>query len=434
MRKSGRKQRPKSKALRPADHRVTADSPLRLLASQQDRATPVESDRPVAVDLFCGAGGLSHGLQEAGFRIALGIDNDPNALATFAANHPGASAVCSDIALVTADEIFRAAGTRDIALVAGGPSCQGFSTHGKRIQDDPRNFLFREFVRIVRETRPRYFLMENVKGLLAYAGGHYRNLIAREFEEIGYRVVFRVLCAADYGVPQLRHRIVFLGTRLDAPLSFPEPTHGPDDGLLFGQKPYVTVTEAIGDLPLLRGEMDRAEWPYASRPFSEFQRYARRDASSDKVTLHQANGITSQAMQVVRHVKEGQGLRSVPLDKLPERFHRMRRIKNGHLRRDCTTLYYRLSRNAPAYTITCYFRNVSSGPFIHPLENRSLSYREAARLMSFRDTFVFKNNSLARQIGNAVPPLLAQVLGSHLLSLMRQGARSEKSDRQARAQ
>jgi DNA (cytosine-5)-methyltransferase 1 len=373
---------------------------------------------PVAVDLFCGAGGLSHGLADAGFHVALGVDFDPNALATFAANHTDAVTLCKDVTQLTADEVFRAAATDDIALVAGGPSCQGFSTHGKRIQDDPRNYLFKEFVRLVRETRPRCFLMENVKGLLAYDRGHYRTLIANAFEEAGYRVIYKVVCAADYGVPQLRHRIVFLGTRLDIPLSFPEPTHGPIETLLLGLKPYVTVGEAIGDLPLMRGQFDAEAWSYARKPGSEFQRYAREKVGSNLVTLHQANGVTKQAMRIVRHVAEGKGLRSVPLSKLPERFHKMRRISNGQLRRDCTTLYHRLARSSPAYTITCFFRNVSSGPFIHPLEDRSLSYREAARLMSFRDSFEFKNNSLARQIGNAVPPLLAKALGSHLLTLM----------------
>jgi len=383
-----------------------------------------------AADLFCGAGGLSQGLTEAGFHVALGVDFDANSLATFSANHPTAQVACREVEELTAEDVFSAAGTRDIALIAGGPSCQGFSTHGKRIQDDPRNYLFREFVRIVGETRPRYFLMENVKGLLAYAAGHYRTLIKNAFEEIGYRVVFQVLCAADYGVPQLRHRIVFIGTRLDGPLSFPEPTHGPGDSLLIGLKPHVSLWEAIGDLPLLRGALDRETWEYATRPMTEFQKYARSRAGST-VTLHQANGITSKAMQVVKYVKEGQGLRSVPLSKLPERFHKMRRIKNGHLRRDCTTLYHRLARTAPAYTITCFFRNVSSGPFIHPLEDRSLSYREAARLMSFRDSFVFKNNSLARQIGNAVPPLLAKALGAHVLHLMGVQPHSKPARRQA---
>jgi len=376
------------------------------------------SDSPVAIDLFCGAGGLSTGLQEAGFRIGMGVDLDPNAVATYAANHPTTPVYQKDVTSLRAIDIYRAAGTDDITLVAGGPSCQGFSTHGKRDKNDPRNFLFKEFVRLVRAVRPQFFVMENVRGLLDYSGGHYKEMIGKAFGAAGYRVISHVLCAADYGVPQLRHRIFFIGSRLDLPLSMPRPTHGPSDTLLFDLMPYVSVQDAIGDLPLLEGDFRRESSEYASRPASDFQRYARRYVRSKYVTLHHANGLSPQAMRIARHLTEGQGLRSVPVNRLPERFRRMRTISDGSLRRDCTTLYYRLDRNRPAYTITCYFRNVASGPFLHPLENRSLSNREAARLMSFRDSYEFRGTGLPRQIGNAVPPLLANAVGSHLLRIL----------------
>lgn len=371
---------------------------------------------PIAIDLFCGAGGLSQGLRMSGFRPALGIDIDRHAISTFATNHPETVTLCQDISSLRARDIFDAAGTDDVALVAGGPSCQGFSTHGKRIEDDPRNFLFQQFVRVVREVRPRFFMMENVKGLLVYRKGHFRTTIEDAFRRIGYNVVSTTLCAADYGVPQLRHRVFFLGTRLDVPLSFPQPTHGSAESL-FSPRPHVTVEEAISDLPLMHGEFRRSEWHYASEPSSPFQVYAR-SGTGDIVSLHQANGLSEQAREIAKHVQQGQGLRSVPVSDLPARFRRMRTISNGELRKDCTTLYHRLSPSMPAYTITCYYRNVASGPFLHPYEDRSLSHREAARFMSFPDCYQFAGASVPRQIGNAVPPLLARAVGLQILRLL----------------
>ncbi len=382
-----------------------------------------EAGSPIVVDLFCGAGGLSDGLHQAGFQPVVGVDFDKHAIATYQANNPGSVALHRDIATVTVDDICRSVNGSEVELVAGGPSCQGFSTVGKRVEDDPRNSLFKHFARLVRDVRPKFFLMENVKGLLTYRKGYFRQLIRESFEDAGYRVISRVVCAADYGVPQLRHRIVFIGTRLDVPLTFPEPTHSETDLCIGRLTPHLTVDEAIGDLPLMHGNLNQDLWEYASPPQSAFQRYARGGDRSKYVTMHRANGVSDNAMEVVRLVKEGQGIRSIPTDLLPDRFARMRRIADGSLRRDCTTLYYRLSRKSPAYTITCYFRNVASGPFVHPLENRSLSYREAARLMSFRDSYKFCGSLLPRQIGNAVPPLLAKALGKHILKLLAAAAK-----------
>lgn len=382
----------------------------------------MESDsrrKPICVDLFSGAGGLSHGLEQAGFRSVLAVDFDKNAAASYQKNHPDTRVICGDVAAVSPEDVIDACDGRELDLLTGGPSCQGYSTHGKRKEDDPRNFLFEHFIRLVGEVRPKWVLMENVTGLLAFRGGHFKNLITESFASVGYDVTSTVLVAADYGVPQLRRRIFFLGTRTETPISFPEPTHAASVDLFSsGVSPYVTVEEAIGDLPLMRGELKRENWDYASEPMSDFQRYARR--FSERLTLHQANGVSAQARQVVKYIKEGQGLRSVPPDKLPDRFKKMRTISDGSLRKDCTTLYHRLARNRPAYTITCYFRNVASGPFLHPLEDRSLSYREAARLMSFPDDYQFVGTGIPRQIGNAVPPLLAKAIGEHIINLLRE--------------
>ena len=377
------------------------------------------SRRPICVDLFCGAGGLSDGLTQAGFRTVLAVDFDKHSANTYRRNHPEAATLCEDVTLLPASVIRDAAGGQEIDLLSGGPSCQGYSTHGKRDEEDPRNFLFEHFVRLVGEVRPKWVLMENVPGLLTYRGGHFQRLIVNAFTSVGYRVDAKVLVAADYGVPQFRRRIIFLATRTDSPITFPDPTHSDHQGGLFGDglKPYVTVGEAIGDLPLMYDRLDTDGFEYAAPPTCEYQKYVRGRCRS--LTLHRANGVSPQASRVVRFIKEGHGLRSVPVEHLPDRFKKMRRIGDGSLRSDCTTLYHRLSRARPAYTITCYFRNVASGPFLHPLEDRSLSFREAARLMSFRDSYEFRGPGLPRQIGNAVPPLLAKAIGKHLISLIR---------------
>jgi DNA (cytosine-5)-methyltransferase 1 len=363
----------------------------------------------------------------AGFKPVLAVDWDSHALETYRLNHPGTLCLQRDIRQVTANDVLAASGGKEIDLIAGGPSCQGYSTHGKRKEEDERNYLFEEFVRLVREVQPRFFLMENVKGLLAYRRGVFKAIIQAAFAKAGYRVTSQVLCAADYGVPQLRHRIVFLGTRSQMPLSFPEPTHG--EAALFGDlKPHITVGEAIGDLPSIGKQYDRWEWPYASGPQNAYQRYARRGVRLNSVTLHQANPPSSSAKEIISRVPAGKGIRSLPPEDLPERFRKMRTIKNGDLRRDCTTLYFRLAPDRPAYTITCYFRNVTSGPFVHPSEDRALSYREAARLMSFPDSYVFSSSMLTRQIGNAVPPLLAKALGNHITELLRRSVVRGRSE------
>jgi DNA (cytosine-5)-methyltransferase 1 len=370
--------------------------------------------RPVVIDLFCGAGGLSEGLTQAGFDVRVGVDFDPHALATFSENHPTARAICADIADISGSDLIAAAGTNEIDLIAGGPSCQGFSTHGKRIEEDSRNFLFREFVRVVREVRPKFFVMENVKGLLVYSKGHFKNLIEQSFSRIGYRIASATLCAADYGVPQMRHRVVFIGTRLDVDLSFPAPLFGADSLLL---PAYVTVAEAISDLPLLGDQFARELWDYTSRPQTTYQKYARARAIKS-VTLHQSHPLSDQAARLAKYIGQGEGLRSVPPRYLPDRFKKMRRISTGELRRDCTTLYYRLDPDKPAYTITCNYRNVASGPFMHPYEDRSISHREAARLMSYPDHYVFRGAGIPRQIGNSVPPMMGAALGRHIRELL----------------
>jgi len=360
------------------------------------------------VDLFCGAGGLSYGFELAGFQVVAAVDNDAIGAQSYKLHHPSVPLLLEDIASVSGTRLRRIA-RGPIDVVIGGPSCQGYSTHGKRDPNDPRNYLFRHFVRIVSEVRPLWVVMENVKGLLAYDKGRYRAEIHRAFEKIGYKIESRILLAADYGVPQLRERLFFLATRTQSPVVFPAPTHCPlDEARALGLKPYVTVRDAIGDLPAIGVEGEAFE--YAGPAESEFQRYARRHRPKC-VTLHRARRVSPLAMSLILKIPQGNGVRAIPEKELPARFRRMRTISTGALRKDCTTLYYRLSWQAPAKTITCYFTNVSSGPFVHPRANRALTPREAARLQSFPDNYEFVERQVQRQIGNAVPPLLARAVG-----------------------
>ena len=371
--------------------------------------------RPTAIDLFCGAGGLSLGLQQAGFDVVLGLDSDSHVVETYRANFSHAL-LDADVRDVSGADLLTEAGVPEVDLLAGGPSCQGFSTHGKRLADDDRNFLYIEFMRLVADIRPATVLMENVKGLLIARKGAYREEVMAGFRELGYEVVGQVLLAADYGVPQLRERVFFVATRLGGRLVLPSPTHGSPDTLAVqaGQLyPYVTLDEAIGDLRGI-GEFSRVDpLPYFRVPTYQYQRAMR--VGSKELYNHVSRPLSPLAKSVVEQLGPGQGLRAIPPERLPARFHRMRRISTGELRRDCTTLYHRLSPERPSYTITCNFTNVSAGAFAHPYELRAITAREAARLQSFPDSFRFVGRSIPRQIGNAVPPLLGKIVGRSVL-------------------
>jgi DNA (cytosine-5)-methyltransferase 1 len=361
---------------------------------------------------------LSLGLQWAGFNVALGVDWDRHALSTYR-NNFSHDALEADISKLSGTTIKDAIGSSDLDLLAGGPSCQGFSTHGKREAEDERNFLYREYLRLVRELSPRYVLLENVKGLLQTKNGEFKRRLFTGFARLGYSVQFKTLLAADFGVPQLRERVIFLATRVDQQVFFPEATHAAKSSLLAGAglKPYLTVGDAISDLPKARLSSEELR-QYRTRPQNDYQRFMR-DNAVGPIANHIAKPISEYARSIVQHVTPGNGLRSLPAELLPERFKKMRRIANGELRKDCTTLYHRLSPDKPAYTITCYFNNVSAGAFTHPTEDRAITPREAARLQSFPDTFRFHGAQITKQIGNAVPPLLARELGLSILASIR---------------
>ena len=347
------------------------------------------------VDLFCGAGGLSLGLANAGYKIAAAFDNDPVAVRTYArALGPHVeTALIEEIA--GADILSKAGISRgDLALLAGGPPCQGFSVQRRGAREDTRNRLVLQFIRLVEETRPKFFLMENVGGLLSKHGKPFLHEMAVRAARLNYLIHVEILDAADYGVPQYRRRAFLIGEHapdLAPRFVFPKPTH---------PSHHATVREAIGDLPV--PPSDGSSHPDIPNHY--------REARLSKLNLER-----------IRHVPPGGGRENLPAH-LQLACH-INNPKHRHM-----DVYGRLTWDKPSVTLTARFDSFTRGRFGHPCDDRSLTIREGARLQTFPDHFVFEGNREqgARQVGNAVPPLLAQRLGEAIVEAIaaRQGERS----------
>ena len=380
------------------------------------------------IDLFCGAGGLSVGLEQAGFKSVFAIDNDVAACATYRLNHRHAHVCSDDIENITGRRILDITGCASIPLIVGGPNCQGVSLRGKRDPNDPKNGMFHHFRRLIQELKPDWFVMENVPGLLHRHNRQLVSSIFEAFESIGYRCGGEVLLAADYGVPQLRYRFMLIGNKLGEPVGFPNPTHRCPIKLeeelgLFpaeleasaeAKSPWLTVRDAIGDLPELRNGGGAEVLPYpdcAKDALTEYQRMSR--LGSKYLVNHICHPATELNVSLIKYIPQGKNWKSIPEDLRPPRFKRV-------ALKDHTTTFGRLRWDMPARTITTYFNNISAGAFTHPDQHRGLSVREGARLQSFPDWFQFAG-TLARQhrqVGNAVPPLMARHIGSQLHAIM----------------
>lgn len=373
------------------------------------------------LDLFSGCGGLSmgfalasHGKQK--FEIAAALDFNKHALDSYKLNFKDAQVFNVDIRTADIGSICSRIGPIDVVI--GGPSCQGFSTHGNRLADDPRNFLYKHFLEFISVLKPKWVLMENVTGLLRYEKGRFRKEITSDFQKLDYVVSFAQLQAADYGVPQVRKRVFFVANRLGVPFFFPKPTHRPSlspyQKHLYGSvKPatynHLTLFDALSDLPKLGLGTDATEdtIAYPLPALTNYQEWIRQDAV--ELTQHHGLKVPDENLLRIRHIPQGGDWLDIPQNLLPSRFSRV-------LKKDATTLYYRLRWDRPAYTITTTYRNVSSGAFTHPDEDRALTSREAARLQSFPDTFQFSSAAVPSQIGNAVPPLLAMAIANAILA------------------
>jgi len=338
------------------------------------------------VDLFAGAGGLTLGLKCAGWRPLLGVDNWGDAVASYASNFPEHKALLLPIERLSED-VLRDVLEESPDWVVGGPPCQGFSTVGRRDRTDPRNELVREFARVVNVLRPNGFLIENVVGLrdMDFVGS-----VKSLFRQLGYGVTAMVLRSADYGVPQLRHRIFFVGDRSGRPFSWPTPTHTSDN--------YVTVWDAIGDLPELKPGEEGVN--YRTKPQNEFQRRLRQ--GSTFLQGHVASRHPEELVKAISYIPDGGNRRSIPNHLQP---------KSGY-----HNSYSRLHSGSPAVAVTQNMGKPSGTRCIHPFQNRGLTAREGARLQGFPDTFHFKAGITSQrlQIANAVSPILAQAMGAAL--------------------
>ncbi len=386
------------------------------------------------VDLFCGAGGLSEGFRAAGFEVTFALDRDSDSCETYRRNHPATTIENASITDFTPREL--AQSKPDVIL--GGPSCQGFSTHGRRKQWADlrleRNRLWRHMLAVVKAAQPRAFLLENVPGFAYAADTKTRRKkllgIEERFAELGYTVHREILLAANYGVPQLRRRVFVVGVRTGLSFTFPPPSHMGGwrrDTLELWEKRrtesglprHLTSWEALGDLPPLGDGTGHSDCPYPYPAASEYAALMRR--GSTRIHDHESAALWPRYAPLVAHVPQGGTWRDIPPHLLPDRYRGMRRT-------DSTNLLGRLDPARPAYTITTQFNNISAGCFIHPFEDRSLSVREGARLQSFPDRYRFEGSisSRCRQIGNAVPPLLAQHLAAALAATIDPGSKPKR--------
>ncbi|MBB4757511.1 hypothetical protein XarjCFBP7653_10950 [Xanthomonas arboricola] len=323
---------------------------------------------PTAVGLFVGGGGMDLGFRHAGFRLLAATDNEPAARETHQLNWPDVPFLLEDVRELTAAKVAEAIGGKRPDVIIGGPPCQGFSTLGSRLSSDPRNDLVDAFIRIVDGLRPQAIIIENVRAIATEYKGRYRDYILNRFKEIGYKMNFSVLNAAEYGVPQHRRRAFFVGfsdPRIE--YSFPAPTHGTDPMLL----PFATVGEAISDL------------------------MNREDVANHDVLRHSEKVVAR-----YRWIPEG-GMLPSP-EELPAE---IRRSNFG-------STYKRLHRNSPSLTIV----PGNNALPVHPILDRSLTPREAARIQTFPDEYIFSGDRRRQCIlvGNAVPPLLAKVLAKSI--------------------
>lgn len=335
------------------------------------------------IDLFCGCGGLSQGFIDAGYKISLGIDKWKDAIETFNFNHKESKGIVADLLELNPITVAENEKINKVDVIIGGPPCQGFSIAGKRIIEDERNQLYKTFVNFVEHFKPKAFLMENVPNIMSMGKGVIKNQIIKDFEKLGYKVSHQILLASDYGVPQNRKRAFFVGLKDGSIFEFPEPTT-PDY--------KITSKEAISDLPedtLQDGDS------YSSNAKSNYQNQMRN--GNKAVFNHQITKHKEKTIEIIAMVPDGGNYKSLP--------------KELHSTRKVNIAWTRLNSNKPSFTI-----DTGHNHHFHYEFNRVPTARESARLQSFQDDFVFKKGktSQLKQIGNAVPPLLAKEIAIKL--------------------
>ena len=340
------------------------------------------------LDLFCGAGGFSYGIDKnLHFKTVLALDFNENALKTFKYNMPEAEVVLGDITnSIIKKTVIEKSKKNNVNMIIGGPPCQGFSLKGKKLGlKDSRNYLFKEYLNIVEELKPRIFIIENVKALLSTSEGWFRKQILSKIQLLGYYVDYGVLTASNFGVPQVRQRAVFICCR-DKKILLPKPT----------VDKVVTVREAISDLAYLNSGEGAVEQDYSTLPTSAYQEIMRKGAL--KLYNHKASNHAQIAIKKLEMIPPECGKEHLPKELL------------GNQKFSGT--WGRLKWDLPSPTIDTRFDACSNGTNNHPFLNRAITPREAARLQSFDDKFIFLGSKVAvrQQIGNAVPPLMAKAI------------------------
>jgi len=360
-------------------------------------------NRPTAVELFSGAGGLSIGLEKAGFRIVLANEIEKDFATTFKLNHPDTNVLCNDIHNINFKDEVKKLGISKIDLLSGGPPCQGFSTVGSKNEKDPRNSLFYEYLRAVKELNPNYVIFENVSGFKnMYEGKAYNTLIS-ELRKLDYDSHSAILEASDFGLPQIRKRTIVVGWKKGRhPVYLPSPTHFLGNNLFGLEK--ITLMDAISDLPELSANDSNS--CYSLPPQNIYQEEMRKNMWENVLTEHNSSNYGSKMLEILSLIPNGGSVND-----LPERLRPKKYFANT---------YARLLPDQPAPTITRNFGTPSSSRCVHPYQNRALSTREGARLQGFPDCYVFYGSKTSKnlQIGNAVPPVFGKVIAESIIKAM----------------
>lgn len=358
---------------------------------------------PTVVDLFSGCGGISWGLQEAGFCILAGVDLWRPALRTFQLNHPHSRVFEADLTKLAPQQLLQdlGLGEGELDCLVGGPPCQGFSKNvpaTERFLEDPRNLLFRNFLDFVKVLAPKTVLIENVAELYNAFSGQIREEIQSGLSSLGYEVQIAVIYAPEYGVPQRRRRCFFIASRTGVKPELPPATFGSAD--IKNLKPFLSAWSAISDLPILYNGEGYEPMEYVSLPGNDYQTHMRR--TSIALYDHVTRTLNAKQYARISSIKPGQGLRDLPPPL---------QTKGGY-----SGAYGRLDFEMMAPTITRWVFHPGSGRFCHPQQPRLLTIREVARLQSFPDTFRFTGTYIekAHQVGNAVPPHISYAFATSL--------------------
>lgn len=327
------------------------------------------SNQLTYIDLFSGSGGFSLGFDNKGFQNIFSIDIEPSFCETYKYNFPNHNLIAKDICQLSDEEIKYLKEVDDIDVVIGGPPCQGFSIAGnigRKFIEDPRNRLFKEFVRVVKVVNPKFFVMENVARLYNHNKGETRKEIINDFEKLGYKVECKILNSADYGVPQVRKRIIFIGSRDNKKIEFPKKT----------TPKYLTVKEAIQNYPTLSA------------------------GEESVIPNHVAMSHSEQMLEKMSYISDGGNRDEIPVNLRP---------KSGDVRK-----YIRYKSDEPSVCVTGDMRKI-----FHYEQNRALTVRELAKLQSYPDDFIFKGTKISQQqqVGNSVPPKMAEAIASTIIKM-----------------